>query len=488
MRVFKNIYGTKEQRRESKRWYVEIRDHRGTVRRIPGFTDRKLTAEFGRRLERLIGMRVLNQTPSPDLAAWIEQLPTETRNRLAKLDILDGQTASGSKPLAQHVADWHRSILDAGRTAKYANLQRARVRHVTDGCGFMFFSDIDAARIQRYLADCRADRTQNMSARTSNGHLQAVKQFCRWMVREHRASVSAVMHLGGVNVRIDRRLERRELVDDEIRLLLDSARSGDPFCGLTGWQRFTLYATALGSGLRASELASLTPSHFNLKAEPPTVCINAADEKSRRGDVSPLPADLVAILSPWVADMPSDAHLWPGVWAEHARGSRFIRRDLESAGVPYRDADGKQADFHALRHTYLSRLGRSGASPKVMQRLARHTTVELTLGRYTHAGLYDLSSAVDALPPLPITGDGQQTILQATGTYAVDAPPKSLPECLPESGAFEGVSVHFPASNVDEGSPDGMRTTPAKQGKFVIDGKRRRPDSNRGWRICNPLP
>lgn len=35
--------------------------------------------------------------------------------------------------------------------------------------------------------------------------------------------------------------------------------------------------------------------------------------------------------------------------------------------VGYRDDDGQQADFHALRHTYLSRLGRSGASPKAMQ-------------------------------------------------------------------------------------------------------------------------
>ena len=89
MRVFKQKYTKNGQTRQSGRWYVEVKDHRGIVRRIPGFTDRKLTAEFGRRLERLIGLRVLNQTPSPDLAVWIEQLPTETRNRLAKLDILD---------------------------------------------------------------------------------------------------------------------------------------------------------------------------------------------------------------------------------------------------------------------------------------------------------------------------------------------------------------------------------------------------------------
>ena len=77
-----------------------------------------------------------------------------------------------------------------------------------------------------------------------------------------------------------------------------------------------------------------------------------------------------------------------------------MQHDLEVANVPYKTDEG-QADFHALRHTYLSRLGRSGASPKAMQRLARHTTVELTLGKYTHVNLYDLKSAVEGLPPLP---------------------------------------------------------------------------------------
>lgn len=52
-----------------------------------------------------------------------------------------------------------------------------------------------------------------------------------------------------------------------------------------------------------------------------------------------------------------------------------------------------------------------------MQRLARHSTVELTLGRYTHAGLYDLAAAVDNLPALPIAPGDQsnQQIIRSTG-------------------------------------------------------------------------
>jgi len=55
------------------------------------------------------------------------------------------------------------------------------------------------------------------------------------------------------------------------------------------------------------------------------------------------------------------------------------------------------ADFHALRHTYISRLVASGANIKVAQELARHSSPMLTLGRYAHVQLVDQTRALDAL-------------------------------------------------------------------------------------------
>lgn len=56
-----------------------------------------------------------------------------------------------------------------------------------------------------------------------------------------------------------------------------------------------------------------------------------------------------------------------------------------AAGVPYETAAG-DLDFHALRQSYITHgsLIRSGANPKVVQMLARHSTITLTLDRYTH--------------------------------------------------------------------------------------------------------
>ncbi|MCA9028792.1 MAG: tyrosine-type recombinase/integrase [Planctomycetaceae bacterium] len=204
----------------------------------------------------------------------------------------------------------------------------------------------------------------------------------------------------------------------EIGRLLVAARVGSSCGGLTGEQRYILYSTALTTGLRVSELASLTPAHFDLDGDSPSVTIHAADEKSRRGDVLPLHPEIVHLLRPVIKSLEQNERLWPGTWAERRHGNKMMRHDLDAARAAwlddaetkadrdvrdrtdvlcYRDNDGKQADFHTLRHTFLSRLGRFGASPKVMQRLARHTSVELMLGRYTHANVYDLTLAINAL-------------------------------------------------------------------------------------------
>jgi len=73
------------------------------------------------------------------------------------------------------------------------------------------------------------------------------------------------------------------------------------------------------------------------------------------------------------------------------------------------------ADFHALRHTYISRLVASGAGLKVAQELARHSTPTLTLGRYAHVQLVDQTRALDALPAIEAPR-ANVAALAATGT------------------------------------------------------------------------
>ena len=76
------------------------------------------------------------------------------------------------------------------------------------------------------------------------------------------------------------------------------------------------------------------------------------------------------------------------VFALPEKGSES-RRDLAAAGIPYVDASGLFFDFHALRCETATLADAAGVSPRVVQKLMRHSTLELT-GRYTRPGLSTL--------------------------------------------------------------------------------------------------
>ena len=194
----------------------------------------------------------------------------------------------------------------------------------------------------------------------------------------------------------------------------------------TGPDRAALYLVALGTGFRANELRSLTPEAFRLDGNPPTVTVAAAYSKRRRDDVQPIRPDLAARLRPWLRPRPPAS---PSSATLTKHTNVLIQTDLARAGIPYRDGSDRVADFHALRHSYVTALAMSNAPVKVVQSLARHSTPTLTLGIYAHVGLYDQTSALDALPDLtPGVPDNP------TGRPGRDGdrrPPDCYPGCYP---------------------------------------------------------
>ena len=73
------------------------------------------------------------------------------------------------------------------------------------------------------------------------------------------------------------------------------------------------------------------------------------------------------------------------------------RRRNDSDFLKIQTDEGK-LDFHALRHTFATMLAASGVHPKVAQTLMRHSDINLTLSRYSHAQADQVAAAVNALP------------------------------------------------------------------------------------------
>ena len=91
-------------------------------------------------------------------------------------------------------------------------------------------------------------------------------------------------------------------------------------------------------------------------------------------------------------------------------------------GIPREDESGRVVDLHALRHTFLTNLARGGVHPKTAQALTRHSTITLTMDRYTHSIREEERQALSALPDL----DSELVAVRATGTTG----PVVLASCL----------------------------------------------------------
>jgi integrase len=155
---------------------------------------------------------------------------------------------------------------------------------------------------------------------------------------------------------------------------------------------------AYSTGLRRGELASLGPKSFDLQGEPPVLQVEAAHSKARRKETLPLPPHLVDLLGPWIQEIDPDGRLFPELRGK--KTFKMIRRDLERAGLPYQTENGCYRDFLALRQSFITAIWKTGASPDVVQALARHADIRMTM-KYSHPSLDDRSEAIRKLPRLP---------------------------------------------------------------------------------------
>ncbi len=251
---------------------------------------------------------------------------------------------------------------------------------------------------RRAVAEALLERfSRGFGISTTNHYLVAIKSFTRWLVRKKKClAADPLAGLTKMNAEPDIRIVRRALSAEEFMQFIEATRRGKTLRGLSGADRAVLYQFAARSGLRASEIGSLTPSSFNW--DHPSVTVKAAYSKRRRRDEQPLPRETAELMETFVESKPKNKPIWPSGWVQDA--AELVREDLAGSGIPYIDEEGRVYDFHALRHQYITALVEAGIHPKEAQELARHSTIDLTMNHYTHLRRVHLHNAVDKLPKL----------------------------------------------------------------------------------------
>jgi len=68
------------------------------------------------------------------------------------------------------------------------------------------------------------------------------------------------------------------------------------------------------------------------RADQPTISIDAADDRARRGASLPIADGLASLLRAWFKEFEPNDQLWPGNWNSQHRSARIIRLDLEAHG------------------------------------------------------------------------------------------------------------------------------------------------------------
>ncbi len=360
---------------ESRCWYVRLRDpDTGKWLEWKGYTDKA--------------------------SSTAKELKIIKRMERGQAGLADPLEAHRRRPLEGHLEDFATYLGNKGNTVDHVDRTVSRCRKVFNHTKAFTVADVTPGRIEQCLAELRRG---GLSVSSSNHYLRALRNFFRWMLRDRRLREDPIAGIRVLKLTAaDKKRRRRNLSDEEMGALVAAARrSPEPFMGLSGPDRAMLYIVAANTGLRASELASLTPASLDLTSPMPTVRCLGAYTKNGEEAVLPLRGDVAEMLRAWLAGRPAGERLWDGDWASRRQGSTMIRVDLTAADVDYEDDTGRVADFHALRHTFISNLARAGVHPRNAQALARHSTIDLTMNVYTHVAIADLATDIRKLPAVP---------------------------------------------------------------------------------------
>jgi integrase/recombinase XerD len=388
---------------KSKKWWGQYKDALGRLKRVPLCIDKAAAQAM--------------------LTQIVQRVDRE------KAGLVDPTEEQRKRPLADHLREFESYLQNKGVSDKQVRENLSKLRKLVSERKWRLIGDISAHGTMEFLGQLRRD---GLSAQTHNNYLTAIKQFTRWLVRDRRTPSDPLMHLSRLNVRTDRRHDRRALNQEEFSLLVDAARNGKQVEGIAGPDRAMMYILAAWTGFRRGEIGSLTLRSLKLDDDPPTATVSACYSKRRHQDTQVLHPEVVRQLKDWLAtkkyidpDMPlflvsgrvpggvqrktskmieRDLMTARDKWIEDAKTQVEQERRVKTDFLCHCNYDGLFADFHSLRHWFITGLARAGVSPKMAQTLARHSDIRLTLGVYTHIELPDRALAIESLPAPP-SGD-----------------------------------------------------------------------------------
>jgi integrase/recombinase XerD len=262
--------------------------------------------------------------------------------------------------------------------ARYAGYLKGRQKQVMA---------LDRTEVPRYLLVLRET---GLSPRSVSRHLSSIRQFHRFLVREHHATDDPTAHLE--SPRPWRRLPM-VLTGEEVERLLAPRETTHP----QDFRDLAMLEVLYASGLRVSELVSLRLADLDLTVG--TVRVLGKGDKERLvplGDAAA--ASLRAYLThgrPRLEKRRPSPHLFLGRHGRKLTRQMFwhlLKRYAAAAGIT------KRVTPHTLRHSFATHLLERGADLRSVQMMLGHADIGTTQ-IYTHLSRAHLKAVYDKHHP-----------------------------------------------------------------------------------------
>jgi len=360
--------------RTSTGWRIDWRDPAGSRHRWGSFQRKDAAESFERNLVYLAQAARAGLAPPSELSAWLDDLPPRDRKRLEQFGLL---RRANDAPILPAIDEWEASLIRRERVPAHVQSHVGRVRLAVARMGMTTLTDLTPDRVERLVAGLRTKTDEHWarSAATANHYILGLKHFARWCVDTKRLPVDPLIRVHKIAV-LERAKVRRALPLEDVAKLIAHTKETP-----RGW----LYRLALETGFRYGELMSLTPRSFTL-GKNPTVAVTAThSRKHKRGRSVPLVPSTARELKKWLEGKPKDEPIFAGLIPRPEMAAPLLRADLLAAGVEIAADVTEQGgiDFHSLRHTFCTRLGRTGVDLQTFMSLTGHKTAAVALG-YIH--------------------------------------------------------------------------------------------------------
>ena len=242
-------------------------------------------------------------------------------------------------------------------------------------------ADLDAPLVGAFLDHLEHGRGN--SPRTRNARLSAIHSLFRYAALRHPEDAAVIQRVLAIPPKRHDHAIITYLTEPEISALLAAPDQGT----WTGRRDHALLTVAIQTGLRASELTSLTISDVHLGTGAHISCLG----KGRRQRITPLTAGTVTTLAAWLTErggQPADP-LFPtrqGTALSRDALERRVARHTTTATQACPALAEKKISPHVMRHSAAMRLLNAGVDTTVIALWLGHAGVATTQ-IYIHADL-----------------------------------------------------------------------------------------------------